>query len=321
MSTKPYIGGIFIFTLLIMFPLFTVDAAYNGECWVVSNGDTIYKLDSADALMDPNGITIPDVSQVQTVEVDPKTGVVWISVGAANTVFRYDTAVGDFKPVSGINRPNRTSVNPSDGTIWVGGIDSAYKIAADGTGILATITGLLEPDVSVNTKDGSCWITDKRGKIVRYDANGQPASTPFSLNEPTYVAVNPNTGNVWATDTQANILVKLDPSGKEIKRIEAYPMPMSPRVNSKDNSLWFISASNSLVKLDDNGTELVKVEGAGMAILCLSINPKDGTVWIADQFGSSFQGGVSKYSASGQKLVENPVMMPSYVSIGHWSGQ
>ncbi len=72
MSTKPYIGGLFIFTFLIMFPLLTINAAYNGECWVVSNGDTIYKLDSADALMDPNGITIPDVSQVQTAEVDPK---------------------------------------------------------------------------------------------------------------------------------------------------------------------------------------------------------------------------------------------------------
>ena len=74
MSIKSYIGGLFIFFVIAISPLLTVDASYNGECWVVSNGDTIYKLDSADALMDPNGITIPDVSQVQTVEVDPKTG-------------------------------------------------------------------------------------------------------------------------------------------------------------------------------------------------------------------------------------------------------
>ena len=321
MKSKSYVGVFFVLALSILTTLFNSEAAYNGECWVVSNGDTIYKLDSADGLMDPNGITIPDVSQVQTAEIDPRTGVVWITVGAANTVFRYDTAAGDFKPISGINRPNRTSVNPTDGTIWVGGIDSAYKIAADGSAILTTVTGLLEPDVSVNTKDGSCWITDKRGKIVRYDANGQPASTPFTLKEPTYVAVNPNTGNVWATDTQANILVQLSPSGQELTRTTNYNMPISPRVNPQDNSLWFISGSNMLVKLDASGNELLQVPQAGMAILSLSINSKDGSVWIADQFGSTFTGGVSKYTAAGQKLLENPVPMPSYVSIGHWTGQ
>ena len=141
------------------------------------------------------------------------------------------------------------------------------------------------------------------------------------MKEPTYVAVNPNTGNVWATDTQANILVQLSSSGQELTRTTNYNMPISPRVNPQDNSLWFISGSNMLVKLDASGNELLQVPQAGMAILSLSINSKDGSVWIADQFGSTFTGGVSKYTAAGQKLLENPVPMPSYVSIGHWTGQ
>ena len=64
-------------------------------------------------------------------------------------------------------------------------------------------------------------------------------------------------------------------------------MPMSPRVNPQDNSLWFISGSNMLVKLDASGNELLQVPQAGMAILSLSIKPKDGSVWIADQLASA----------------------------------
>ena len=49
-----------------------LQAAYNNECWVVSGGDTIWKVDSNDGKAFPNTITIPDVSQVEAVEVDPK---------------------------------------------------------------------------------------------------------------------------------------------------------------------------------------------------------------------------------------------------------
>ena len=47
----------------------------------------------------------------------------------------------------------------------------------------------------------------------------------------------------------------------------------------------------------------------------------DGGVWVADQLGSTFQGEVSKYSASGQALFGIPILMPSHVSAGNWAGQ
>lgn len=310
--------------LLIMMALIAVSvtslyAAYNGECWVVSNGDTIYKL-NANGLADPT--VIPGLTQAQAAEVNPKTGVVWILVSAANTVYRFDPETQEFKNIPDIKRPHSVSINPSDGTVWIGGLDIVKKISADGSQILATITGVYEPEVAVNTTDGSCWVTDSRGKISKYDASGNLIITsPVKLTEPKYVAVNPKTGNAWVSDPQANILVKLNPNGQEILRITDIELPTSPQVNPNDGSLWVVANSSGLVKLSADGSKVLEVPDAGMAILSISADPKDGSVWVADQFGSTFQGEVSKFSAAGKKLFGNPIPLPSHVSVGYWSGQ
>ena len=300
--------------LFIATSLGNLHAAYKGECWVVSNGDTIYKL-YPNGKADPNGVTFPDVSQAQAAEVNPKDGIVWIAVSAANTVFRYNPDSGEFKPISNINRPHAVAVNPTDGTVWIGGLDVVKKISADGSQVLATISNVYEPEVAVNTTDGSCWVTDSRGKITRYAANGTVAAvSPVTLTEPKYVAVDSKTGNAWVADSQANILVKLNPSGQELLRITDIELPTSLRINIKDSSLWMVSNSSSLVKLTADGRKM-EIPEVGVAILAISVD-KDGGVWVADQLGSTFTGEVSKFSASGQKLFANAVPMPSYVSVG-----
>ena len=299
-----------------------LQAAYNNECWVVSGGDTIWKVDSNDGKAFPNTITIPDVSQVEAVEVDPKTGIVWIAVKAANTVYRYDTETGDFKPVTVKGwRPQKLSINPVDGTVWGGGIDVINKVSADGSTILVTIKGVYEPDVSVNTADGSCWVTDSRGqKVSRYSAEGTLLTVPYTtLKEPKYVSVNAKTGNAWATDPRGNVIVKLNADGQELLRITDIDMPISPCANA-DDSVWLVSGNNTLMKLSADGSKLVE-EPAGVVILFISVNPKDGTVWAADQLGQTFTGEVIKFSAQGQKIIGNPIFQPSYVSVDHWPTQ
>ena len=122
------------------------------------------------------------------------------------------------------------------------------------------------------------------------------------------------------TDPHANVVVKLSPSGQEILRIADVQLPSSPSVNQKDGTLWVVIDSNTLVKVSADGQKLMEVP-AGMAILSICVSAQDGSVWVADQFGSTFQGGVSKFSADGQQLFENPIPQPSFVSVGNWVGQ
>ena len=307
--------------LFIAFLLSNLHAAYNGECWVVSNGDTIYKL-YPNGKADPNGISFPDVSQAQTAEVNPKDGVVWIAVSAANTVFRYNPESGDFKPISNINRPHAVSINPTDGSVWIGGLDVVKKISADGSQVLATITAVYEPEVAVNTADGNCWVTDSRGKIARYTATGAIAVvSPVTLTEPKFVTVYPKTGDVWVADSQNSVIVKLNANGQELLRITDIPAPTSLRVNPKDGSLWLVSNAASLIKLSADGRKTMEIPDAGVAILAISLSPQDDGIWVADQFGPTFTGEVSKFSATGQKLFGNAIPLPSYVSVGQWTGQ
>ncbi|MCZ6681056.1 MAG: hypothetical protein O7E52_27870, partial [Candidatus Poribacteria bacterium] len=144
-------------------------AAYNGECWVVSNGDTVYKL-LPNGNADPT--IIPGLTQAQAAVVDPKTGTVWIAVSAANAVFRFDPATNEFKQLPEIKRPHSISVNPRDGTVWIGGLDVVQKVSADGSQFLATIVDVYEPEVAVNPTDGTCWVTASRGTIARNGPTG-----------------------------------------------------------------------------------------------------------------------------------------------------
>ena len=209
-----HLKALIAFAILLIFALTDTEAAYNGECWVVSGGDTVLKL-HADGSVDPTGI--PGLTQAQSAEVNPKNGVVWISVSAANAAFRYDPAATDeneiFKTISGIPGARSISINPGDGTAWIGGKSVVKKISADGSQVLAEITGVHEPEVSVNPTDGSCWVTDSRGTATRYDANGAAVARGPDLKEPKFVAVNPKTGNAWVADTQASVLVKLNLGG------------------------------------------------------------------------------------------------------------
>lgn len=303
---------------LIAISLNPLHANYNGECWVVSGGDTVYKL-NADGLADPT--IIPGLTQAQAAVVDPKSGVVWIAVSAANLVFRFDPSTAAFAQLPAIERPHSVSVNPTDGTVWVGGINTVQKFSADGTQVLATVTGVHEPTVAVNSTDGSCWVTDSRGTIARYSAAGAAAATsPVKLREPKYVSVNSTSGNAWVTDPHGNVIVKLSPAGQELLRVTELKLPSSPSVNQRDGNLWVVADGNTLVKLSADGQKLLEIP-AGMAVLSICASSQDGGVWVADQFGSTFQGGVSKFSADGQQLFENPIPQPSFVSVGNWAGQ
>lgn len=287
---------------------------YNGECWVVSQGDTVYKL-YADGNADPQ--VIPGLPQASAAEVNPANGVVWIAVSAANTVYRYDPSTGDFQAIPDINRPNMISINPADGSAWIAGLDAVKKVSADGAQVIATIAAH-EPAVAVNPKDGSAWITNARGPIARYDATGNKIADAQNMGEPKGVTVDYE-GNAWIADSQHSVLRRISPTGQTLVDITDIPNPTSPRINTADGTVWVVSQQSMLINLGADGTKINEFP-AGMAIVAISVSPTDGGIWIADLLGQTFQGEISKWTAAGQPMFKNPIPQPSSVSVGHWAG-
>ena len=301
---------------------------YNGECWVVSGGDTVYKL-HANGNADPT--VIPNLTQATAAEVNPANGVAWIAISASNAVFRYNQAAQPpeepFIQAPAIERPNMISVNPADGTVWVAWLNGVSKLSSDGKQILAQVipqggnpnveTGRF--NVAVNPKDGSVWITDARGPINRYDANGVQIATGPVMQEPKAGVAVDYEGNAWVADSQFSTLVRISPTGQELVKITTIPSPTSPRVNPKDGSVWVVSSQSMLVNLSADGAKTTEF-AAGMAVVGISLSPADNGIWVADMLGATFTGEVSKFATNGTKLFGNPIPQPSSVSVGYWEG-
>jgi DNA-binding beta-propeller fold protein YncE len=306
-------------------------AAYNGECWVVNgsgNGE-IVKV-SPKGEIDPN--IISGFEQPQYAVVNPKDGVLWVSDSAAASVFKF--SFGGNEPVqvkfTGGQRPRSISIDPTDGSAWVGADTtvgeegdiqkgSVVKISPDGKKqqVASDIGG--ETYVSVNTTDGSCWVADSSGKVLKYSKTGQQLLVAsVTLKEPKYVAVNSTTGEVWIADSQAGILVKLDANGKELLRTTDVGMPVSPSVNYKTGDVWVADAKNfQVVKLSANGKVAAAIPGFTFPA-SVAVNSKTGEVWVADQFANS----VTKLSGNGQPVFSIPgFTLPISVSVGNWEGK
>ncbi len=299
---------------------------YNGECWVVSGGDTVYKL-HANGNADPT--VIPNLTQASAAEVNPTNGVAWIAISASNAVFRFDPSAPESDPdrftqAPEIQRPNMISVNPADGTVWVAWLNGASKLSSDGKEILAPIipeggnpnveTGRF--NVAVNPKDGSVWVADARGPINRYDANGAQIATGPTMQEPKGGIAVDYDGNAWVADSQFNSLIRISPTGQELVKLEM-PSPTSPRVNPKDGSVWVVSSQSMLINLSADGAKISEFP-AGMAVVAITLSPADSGIWVADMLGATFTGEVSKFSTNGTKLFANPIPQPSSVSVGYW---
>ena len=296
---------------------------YNGECWVVSGGSTVYKL-HANGNADPT--VIPDLTQASAAEVNPTDGVAWIAISASNAVFRFDQATGVPTQAPAIARPNMIAVNPADGTVWVAWLNGVSKLSSDGTKILTQIIPEGGPpnvetgrfNVAVNPKDGSCWVTDARGPITRYDANGAQLASGPAMQEPKGGVTVDYEGNAWVADSQFSTLVRLSPTGQELVKL-TIPSPTSPRVNPKDGSVWVVSEQSMLLNISADGTKINEFP-AGMAVVAISLSPADNGIWVADMLGATFTGEVSKFSTDGTKLFANPIPQPSSVSVGFWEG-
>jgi sugar lactone lactonase YvrE len=300
---------------------------YNGECWVVSGGDTVYKL-HANGNADPT--VIPNLTQVSAAEVNPTNGVTWIAISASNAVYRYDqaaqTAEEQFIQAPPIERPNMISVNPADGTVWVAWLNGVSKLSSDGKQILAQVVPQGGPpnvetgrfNVAVNPKDGSVWIADARGPINRYDANGNQIATGPTMQEPKGGVAVDYDGNAWVADSQFNTLIRISPTGQELVKL-TITSPVSPRVSPKDGSVWVVSEQSMLLNLSADGTKMHEFP-AGMAVVGISLSPSDDGIWVADMLGATFSGEVSKFSTNGTKLFANPIPQPSSVSVGFWEG-
>jgi len=226
--------------------------------------------------------------------------------------------------------------------------DEVVHLAADGAELLrigcyehpsdpAVELCFVKPEsVSVNPTDGSCWVADTANdqvvhlaedgtQLLRIGCYEDPAVTPpveRCLNGPGSVAVNPGDGSCWVVDTGGNYLVHLAEDGSLLWCGPCFSGPQSISVDPTDGSCWVADTGNKhLVHLDADGSQLLREDryfdpnpfvippiGFFAELSSVSVDPTDGSVWVADAGGGCFV-----------RLREDPMfgVLPLVVPVGY----
>ena len=225
--------------------------------------------------------------------------------------------------------PKLAAVNPTDGTCLAAFAGKIKKISADGTTILAELSGFNFPEaVSVNPNDGTYWVADTlNNKIKKINAECTriiAKSVPNEFNNPSSVSVNPNDGTCWVADTGYNSVKKIKSDGEtvfilsELRLDESGQMifnnPSSVSVNPNDGTCW-VADNNTVKKISADGATILAELSGFNSPEAISVNSNDGTCWVADTLNNK----VKKINAectgiiveleldeSGQMIFNNP---------------
>ncbi len=187
------------------------------------------------------------------------------------------------------------SVNPSDGSCWVGigeynFIDydnsAVVRLSANGNHLWRREDFNGPVSLSANPNDDSCWVVDNcNDQVVHLAADGAQLWRGGGgvLIRPGSVSVNSTDGSCWVADTGMNKVTHFAANGTRLWRGGVFNYPWSVSVNSTDGSCWVAdSANDQVVHLAADGAELWR-GGVFNYPISVSVNPSDGSCWVANE--------------------------------------
>lgn len=173
-----------------------------------------------------------------------------------------------------------------NGECWAADYYNVFKISSSGQA--SQFSGFSQPlSLSINPKDGSCWIADTDAVVVKkLSATGKEILTigmDILVNNPSSVSVDPRDGSCWVgvIDT----VFKFSADGKQLAKIGGFNEPILS-VNPQNGDCWVADSSNArVVRLSAAGGQLNSMELPGVTQpKSISVNPTDGNCWVLDAF-------------------------------------
>jgi hypothetical protein len=186
----------------------------------------------------------------------------------------------------GFDYPAAVSVNPVDGSCWVGelagntGAAQVVHLSASGAELLRVGGFFTVRSASVNPTDGSCWVADwTGGRVAHLGADGTDLWHGGGFQHAHSVCVDPTDGSCWVASVNSP-LTHLSSTGAELWQEETLVPAWSVSVDPTDSSCWVARAAGP-AHLSASGDELwqgVLDKGA----VSVSVNPTDGSCWAGN---------------------------------------
>jgi hypothetical protein len=212
------------------------------------------------------------IGSSRMVAVDPARKCVWVIENVAGRLRRFDQKSGkETLSVDGV-KGSAVAVDPDTGNVWAltskAGIGTGKTVVYDPDGKLVATHDVSGWDIAYDPKGKAFWIADN--KLTKITVKGEVVfTTKISTYCASSVDVDPNTGAGW-------VAVRND-----------------PQING---------STNELLKFDADGKELARVDLGKNDPFRVSLDPKDGGVWVAH-----LRKAVERFSAEGKSEVSHAV--------------
>jgi hypothetical protein len=269
-----------------------------------------------------------DVGTVTALAASPADGAWWLVVPSTRTAsaevirVRADGTEAWRRDINADSlrlRPTSLSVNANDGTAWVSDGHNLIHLSAGG-GELGRVAGDEFVSVSVDSSDGSLWISGWAGAwswggVAHLSADGTELFWDFSFPSAVPVA-SPADGSCWLLDGSwlngvwqlplltSTAVAHLAADGTHLWRAQSARPMGGVASNPLDGSCWVgLPPADwgpaDLVQLAPDGTEAQRVGPGGGPV---AVNAADGSVWVLGN-------GLRHWSADGTALL---LSLPSF---------
>jgi DNA-binding beta-propeller fold protein YncE len=217
-------------------------------------------------------------------------------------------------------------VDPRYGSIWAPELndmesvnyDQVVNIDADGN-IINRYPGYRTGVLSVDPNDGSVWVgLPNEHQIVKLNSNGKRILQIAGFSAPASIAVDPHNSSVWIADRAlSSAVVHLTAiEGVELSRTKTTGFfsnaPHQIAVDPRNGDVWYTGFhTGNVYKLSSAGHMLAEIGGFDRPV-SVSINPSDGSVWVAD-YSVEKSGAVTKLDSDGQFVLSVILDSPPHI--------
>lgn len=279
---------------LVLVNFWLAASAYAGSLWF-SDGAGLHRIDTA------TGAVTANVAQdgVAALAVDQRNDALWILANGRLRKLDASTAmVLDIEVKAG-----KLALDPSDGSVWVGGGNNALRIDASGATLASIATPSIVQDIAL-AQDETLWVLG-RNELSHYSPQGallETAKLAGGLQQAAFIEMDDANAALWLGG--AKTLLQIAPSLPVVQRlgISTAETISGLALDAGTGNLW-VAGQSSLFGYTKDGGALATVDLShrGMPnFQVIDFDAPSQSLWLGHQ------GGISRFDGTGNFVATLP---------------
>jgi len=233
-----------------------------GEVWVLNNFIGIegnLKKVSSEGRVDERFITFESPTDAA---LNYALNEIWVADPQQSSVTKLDSIGNTIFTIHEFTIPTLVAVDQRNGNCWVADneTNSVSRVLSDGTQMLKSGVGFESiTSMDLNSEDGSVWLVDGI-RIVKINQNGDfLLEIKAPLTFPGKIAINENSGELWAINDNPAGLYKFSPTGEMLFDVPVSFSPDNISVNLYDNSILVSDVRGHTIYRVSEGGEILSL--------------------------------------------------------------